>query len=98
MLQRASWTCSAAATAWLLRSLGFESSEGEVVERLGRGINPELGLVYGDGRGLTELLRERYEVRAEHAWLDFDHAVAKAGRVPMAMGGVGWYHWTGVRG
>ncbi len=98
MLQRASWTCSAASTCWLLRSLGVDVAESQVVEQLGRGMSPQLGLVYGDGRDLAALLRDRYALDADGVWVDFDHVLARAGQVPIAMGGVGWYHWTGVRG
>ncbi len=98
VFQTGSWQCSAASTAWLLRSLGDPHSQEDVVALLGPGhISPELGLHFGDGRALVALL-ERSGLLAANAFVSFEDVLARAGQRPLAMGGAGFYHWVGVRG
>jgi hypothetical protein len=98
VFQTGPWQCSAASTAWVLRSLGFPHSQDDVVALLGPGhINPELGLLFGDGRGLAALLRG-VGLAASNAPVSFDEVLAMAGQRPVAMGGAAFYHWVAVRG
>jgi hypothetical protein len=98
VFQTGPWQCSAASTAWVLRSLGHAHLQDDVVALLGPGhINAELGLLFGDGRGLAALLRA-VGLTAAHGPVGFDDVLAMAGRRPVAMGGAAFYHWVGVRG
>lgn len=98
--QTGAWQCSAASTAWLLRSLGFEHSQDDVVNWLMSmsppGITEAKGLSSADGSGLVTVLRN-LGLTATNAWLNFDQALAIAGSKPLVIGGVHFYHWVGVR-
>ena len=96
--QSGAWQCSAASTAWLLRSIGRDYSQDSVVDLLGPNeISPDVGLHRGDGSGLADLL-ERLGLTARRGWLSFDEVWGLAGRVPLIAGFVNLYHWTGIRG
>lgn len=99
--QTSSWTCSAAALAWLNRAMGIDRATDEwaAVDLIGHpeNINPEYGLMDGSGRRLMELLREDRGM-AWTAWLDFAETKALSEDHAMLIGGARWYHWVGVRG
>jgi hypothetical protein len=98
VFQTGSWQCSAASTAWVLQSLGYAHSQDDVVELLGSSqIDPQVGLHFGDGRGLVALLQS-LGLTARNAFVSFDDVLAMAGHRPVAMGGAAFYHWVGVRG
>jgi hypothetical protein len=98
VLQTGPWQCSAASTAWVLQSMGYPHSQDEVVRLLGPGqIDADVGLHFGDGRGLVALL-QRLGLAARNASVSFDDVLAMAGLRPVAMGGAAFYHWVGVRG
>src|SRR5216683_4995173 len=99
VFQTGAWQCSAASTAWVLQSLGYAHSQNDVVELLGaNNINPELGLLFGDGRGLVALLqRLGLDARSQQP-VSYDEVLAMAGTKPIAMSGAAFYHWVGVRG
>jgi predicted chitinase len=98
VFQTGPWQCSAASTAWVLQSMGYSHSQDDVVALLGPGqIDPEVGLHYGDGRGLVALLQD-VGLKACNASASFDDVFEMAGRRPVAMGGAAFYHWVGVRG
>lgn len=96
--QPSEWTCSATATAWLLGAVGLPQTVQWVVEQLGpAGINPDVGLTDGSGAGLVGVLKS-VGLDAHNGRLTFDRAkaVAEAG-IPLIVGGMGWYHWAGIR-
>lgn len=101
--QTGNWQCSAASTAWALQSVGLsEWNQDAVAAFLGpSAINPDVGLVYGDGRELVALLARLIagaEVTAKWgSWLTLTLAAAEQAG-PMLMGGQSWYHWTAIRG
>ena len=97
VFQTGNWQCSAASTAWVLRSMGIAWGQDDVVQWLGGNISPALGLHEGSGRMLAALLRAR-GLEAGHGELTWERALAMAGRQPFCMSGGAWYHWTGVRG
>jgi hypothetical protein len=101
VLQSGSWQCSAASTAWVLRSLGRPEAEADVVRLLGPGrISQTDGLLDGGGGGLVAVLRD-LRLTADHAWVSYDEVLERAGRQPLAIGGVSWGsggHWSAVRG
>jgi hypothetical protein len=99
ILQTGAWQCSAASTAWMLRSLGFPHSQDDVVELLGPNhINSDLGLLLGDGRGLAGVLASVGLAGRNQQTVTFDEVLLMAGRLPVVMGGAAYYHWVGVRG
>jgi hypothetical protein len=97
VFQTGNWQCSAASSAWVLRSVGIDWGQDDVVQWLGGNISPELGLHEGSGRMLAELFRTR-GLDADYGPLTWERALALAGRQPFCMSGGAWYHWTAVRG
>jgi hypothetical protein len=98
VFQTGSWQCSAASTAWVLQSLGYSHSQDDVVALLGPSqIDADVGLHFGDGRGLVALL-QGLGLTARNAFVSFDEMLAMAGTRPVAMGGAAFYHWVAVRG
>jgi len=92
------WDCSAASTAWALRTIGRDYSEQDVIAGLGSSrITPAYGLMDASGAGLVEWLGE-IGVYAENnpnaSWADL---VAAAGYQPLLIGGRAWCHWSAVR-
>lgn len=99
MNQRKDWDCSAAATAWMGRSLGWGWAELDVAwsfQELGIA-TPQLGLLDGTGAGIVRWLslqpmpatnqRTSWSMLADRDW-----------SCPLIMGSSRWYHWVGVRG
>jgi hypothetical protein len=97
VLQTGNWQCSAASTAWVLRSVGISWGQDDVVRWLGGHISPALGLHEGSGRMLAELLKAQ-GLDAGYGPLTWERALALAGHQPFCMAGGAWYHWSGVRG
>src|SRR5262245_62104704 len=99
--QAADWTCSACSLAWLNRALGIQvaDSEATAVDYIGtpENINAAYGLMDGSGTRLVQCLREQ-GAPAFNFWPSWDQAYALAAVMPLLIGGVGWYHWVGVRG
>ena len=99
--QTASWTCSACSLAWLNRALFIDhaTDEWEAVDYIGNPehINSAFGLMDGSGARLAQCLREQ-GAPAFNFWSDWYTAFELAARMPLLVGGVGWYHWVGVRG
>jgi hypothetical protein len=99
VLQTGNWQCSAASCAWLLDALGIFTTQDDVVAALGPDrIDPSLGLHDASGSGLVAVLADPYHVQASSAHVTFDDALRLAESGPYLLGGVGWDHWTGVRG
>jgi hypothetical protein len=96
--QRKDWDCSAAATAWMGRSLGWGWAELDVAyEFQSRGIaTPQLGLLDGTGAGIVRWLSLQ-PMPATNFVVQFDDAVDLVANCPLIMGSSTLYHWLGVR-
>lgn len=92
------WDCSAAATAWLGRSLGWSWLESDVAYEFVRaGIaTPQLGLLDGTGAGIVRWLAQQpfNAINLQPSW---DDLVTRLTSCPAIMGSTRWYHWIGVR-
>lgn len=98
VVQSKTWDCSAASLAWLLNSIGRQTSEDDAIGLLGPSrVNAASGLLDATGGGVTAALAQ-IGLSAQNGPLDFGTACGLAGSVPLMVGGVGWDHWTGVRG
>lgn len=99
--QRANWTCSACALAWVLRATGLDpnASENQCVEQIGypNNINATYGLMDGSGSQLRRVLAE-YGQDSNQGWLPFTDTYAIAEETTGLMSGAGWYHWVAIRG
>lgn len=99
--QTLDWTCSACSLAWLNRAMQIEHATDEMsaVDYIGQpqNINAAYGLMDGSGGRLVQCLREQ-GVAAVNGWWSFDQAAELARHMGLLIGGVGWYHWVGVRG
>jgi len=92
------WDCSAAATAWMGRSLGWGWVESDVAfEFVRAGIaTPQLGLLDGTGAGIVRWLA----LQPFEAWtqrLAYSDVLEITQNRPLIMGSTRWYHWCGVR-
>lgn len=96
--QRKDWDCSAAATAWLGRSLGWGWQELDVAwEFQNRGIaTPQLGLLDGTGAGIVRWLSLQ-PMPARNFRVSWEMLSAVTGNCPLIMGSSALYHWLGVR-
>ena len=97
VIQTGKWQCSAASSAWVLRSVGINWGQDDVVDWLGPNIKEADGLQEGSGRMLAALFKER-GLQATFGQISWERALAMAGRQPFCMGGGRWNHWTAVRG
>lgn len=98
VFQTGDWQCSAASSAWVLRSVGIGWGQDDVVRWLGpRNITPESGLQESSGRMLAALFRER-GLESDFGPISWERALELAGRQPFCLGGRRWNHWTAVRG
>jgi hypothetical protein len=92
------WDCSAASTAWALRTIGRDYSEQDVIAGLGPSrISPAYGLLDASGAGLVEWLGEIGVNAANNPGASWDDVVAAAGWQPMVIGGRAWCHWVAIR-
>lgn len=95
--QTGDWQCSAASSAWVLRSVGIDWGQDNVVEWLGPNINSDSGLQESSGRMLAALFRF-HKLDAGFGDITWEQALDRATRQPFCLGGRGWNHWTAVRG
>lgn len=99
--QTLDWTCSACSLAWLNRAMQIDVATDEMsaVAYIGnpQNINATYGLMDGSGARLVQCLREQ-GVAAVNGWWTFAQAAELALHMGLLIGGVGWYHWVGVRG
>lgn len=99
--QSASWTCSACALAWVLRSTGADSSatEARMIQEIGypENINPTYGLMNGNGIELRKVLLE-YGLESTQSWLNYAQVFAQSRVATGLMSGGSWYHWVSIRG
>jgi len=97
-LQDYPWDCSAASTAWALRTVGRDYSEQDVIAGLGPSrINPVYGLLDATGAGLVEWLGEIGVSADNNPDASWQELIDAAGYQPMVIGGRAWCHWTAVR-
>jgi hypothetical protein len=97
-LQDVPWDCAAASLTWALNTIGWGTTEADVVLGLGPSrISPALGLLDASGAGIVSYLAEIGIQAANNPSASWDDVVAAAGSQPMIMGGRAWNHWTGVR-
>lgn len=97
--QRKDWDCSAAATAWMGRSLGWGWAELDVAfafQDLGIA-TPQLGLLDGTGAGIVRWLSLQ-PMPARSASATWSMMLDRDWSCPLIMGSSNWYHWVGVRG
>jgi hypothetical protein len=95
--QTGGWQCSAASSAWVLRSVGIDWGQDDVVGWLGRDINSDSGLQESSGRMLAALFRF-HGLDADFGDITWEQALERAARQPFCLGGRGWNHWTAVHG
>ena len=95
------WTCSACALDWVKVATHLVPASDRYTTTLEIGytdnINPQYGLMNGDGSALREVLRN-YGRETEQAWLDFDTVWQLAQGTTGMMSGTAWYHWVALRG
>lgn len=97
--QTKTWDCSAAALAWVLDSIGRSTSEDDAIAILGPShVNASSGLLDATGAGVVAALSAIGVSATNRALPAFSDACGLAGSAPLMIGGVGWDHWTGVRG
>lgn len=105
--QAYSWSCSACALAWVLRSTGLNPNATEYTEvqalgycpncAPGCGVSSSLGLCDSSGSALRRVYSD-YGLETLQAWLDFDTVYNLAEETTGQMSGVNWYHWVALRG
>lgn len=97
--QRKDWDCSAAATAWMGRSIGWGWEELDVAwsfQELGIA-TPQVGLLAGTGAGIVHWLSLQ-PLPARNYRTTWSMLVDRDWSCPLIMGSSSWYHWVGVRG
>lgn len=111
VFQSAAWTCSCAAAAWVMNSLGVPAPDGgaswtewTAVDELRRicgyaAVTPEYGLAYAD----MSQMEQMYQAQGLETirWLETSFwgiAGSIAGQYPAQMNGGRLYHHTGLRG
>jgi len=96
--QTTSWSCSVRTTQWMLKSVGCDLSIEEMKAiMVPTYVTPELGLLYGNGAGMAEVLEDQSGMQAGYRWADWDTLIAYAGALPIGLGSGTLYHWVGVR-
>lgn len=96
--QQRDWDCSAAATAWMGRSLGWGWQELDVAFEFARAglATPAVGLLDGTGAGIVRWLEQQpFPARNQRASWDIVNSFL--GECPLIMGSSRYYHWIGVR-
>lgn len=105
-IQNHDWDCSEEAIRWCLLAWGRTPDDSWMEASLIQAgvVTPASGCTDASGAGLASWVNREYAefgYRAENEpYTDFD-AVATEARThkhPLAIGGRGWYHWSGVRG
>jgi len=92
------WDCSANATAWAMRAVGYDVTEQDVIAGLGPSrISPTYGLLDASGAGLVSYLAEMGITAENNPDASWNEVMAAAGYQPMVIGGRAWYHWVAVR-
>lgn len=105
-LQEHDWDCSVESIEWCLYAWGRAPDDDWLEQTMiAEGVvSPEQGCLDASGAGLAAFVNRHYGVDGYVAENDpgvsFDdlRAEAGAGKHPIAIGGRGWYHWSGCRG
>lgn len=106
MPQQHDWDCSQESLDWCLHAWGRTPDESWMEASMIRAgvMTPEAGATDASGAGLAGWVNAEYAEYgywAENApYVTFDDIMseARSHRHPLAIGGRGWYHWSGVRG
>lgn len=105
MAQQHAWDCSQESIDWCLHAWGRTPDESwmEASMMAAGVVNPAVGCTDASGAGLARWINDQYSEFGYWAENDpsvsFDDVVqeARSHRHPLAIGGAGWYHWSGVR-
>ena len=100
VLQVRDWEDSAAATTWMLKSLGRDVTLANVSEEMlrARVVSTNLGLLNASGADLAQFIKARWNERAfNKPTVTFDDVAGMAGRNPQMICGRSWGHCTAVR-
>lgn len=106
IIQNHDWDCAEESTRWTLYAWGRRPDDAWMeASMLDAGVvNPAVGCTDATGAGLARWVNDTYGedgyVAASQTNVTFDQVAQEAGSLlhPLAMGGAGWNHWTGVRG
>ncbi|HEY3058845.1 MAG TPA: hypothetical protein VGL99_07735 [Chloroflexota bacterium] len=96
------WACSVFSSTMALQSVGVDKDWTTVRAELAGAVTEQWGLMNSNGSTLVELFRQNgFEAaviaNTEHGGATWDDVVARAGRMPVLLGGQRWNHWTFVR-
>lgn len=100
--QTLSWTCSIRTTTWVLKSLGVQTTAGEVYDLMvPTYANEAHGLLDSSGAGIVQVLADNFRLpAANREGMSWEDLTAWASEGPVALGGEGWGpagHWVAVR-
>jgi GH25 family lysozyme M1 (1,4-beta-N-acetylmuramidase) len=105
ILQNWDWDCSEESIRWCMFAYGRTPDDAWMESSMIAAgvIDPAIGCTDASGAGLARWVNTEY---GEYGYLAssqaaaFDQVAREADRHvhPLAMGGAGWYHWSGVRG
>ena len=112
VFQTVSWTCSCAAAAWVMNSLGVPTprrdaakwNEWTAVDELrricgDRAVSPEYGLAFADMHQMERMYQAQgLETIRWQETSFWGIAGGVAGQYPGQMNGARWYHHAGLRG
>ena len=100
--QTDSWSCSVAAAAWMLHSIGYQETYPEPMEsaEIAAGlVSPQNGLEVGSGGPLADWLGATFDLTTGHSFpVSWDWLLCYAGMRPIMIGSGSLYHWVAVRG
>jgi hypothetical protein len=105
-LQETDWDCAVESIEWTLYAWGRAPDDNWIEDSMIAAgvVSPELGCLDASGAGLADWVNDEYAEFGYYAEnepsVSFDGVAAEAltGTHPLAIGGRGWYHWSGVRG
>lgn len=105
-LQEHDWDCAQESIEWCLWAWGRtpDNSWMESSMQAAGVVNPAVGCTDASGAGLARWVNDEYSeygyVASNTTNVSFDDVAAEASTHahPCAIGGVSWYHWSGVRG
>jgi len=94
-----SWTCSIAATTWVLQATGLDptAARESVAYEIGYPdcVNPDVGL---EDTACVERVFQNYGVGAYTLWPGWDQAVELIRSTTGLLNSTRWYHFVGIRG
>jgi lysozyme len=104
-LQEGDWDCSQESLEWCLWAYGRTPDDSWMEQSMqaAGAINPEVGCTDASGAGLVRWLNDQYQeygyLASNQTGVSFEQVrdEARTHRHPLAMGGLSWGHWTGVR-